>query len=71
MVTIMSTEGKPIQVPASSLQMAGVQNSNGKYNKQNNCQRTQELSISFYANLETAQINIKSVNFLPNLKVAL
>ena len=44
MVTIMSTEGKPIQVPASSLQMAGVQNSNGKYNKQNNCQRTQECS---------------------------
>ena len=34
MVTIMSPEGKPIQVAASSLQMGGVQNSTGIYNKQ-------------------------------------
>ena len=32
MVTIMSPEGKPIQVSASSLQTAGVQNQNGIYN---------------------------------------
>ena len=34
MVTIMSPEGKPIQVAASSLQMGGVQNSTGTYKKQ-------------------------------------
>ena len=30
MITVMSPDGKPIQVPANSLQMAGVQNQNGK-----------------------------------------
>ena len=32
MVTIMSPDGKPIQVSASSLQTAGVQNQTGKHN---------------------------------------
>ena len=32
MVTIMSPDGKPIQVSASSLQTAGVQNQTGIYN---------------------------------------
>ena len=31
MVTIMSPDGKPIQVSASSLQTAGVQNQTGKH----------------------------------------
>ena len=31
MVTIMSPDGKPVQVSASSLQAAGLQNQNGIY----------------------------------------
>ena len=35
MVTVMSPEGKPIQVSASSLQSAGVQNQMGIYDNKN------------------------------------
>ena len=45
MVTVMSPEGKPIQVPANNLQMAGLQNSAGIYNKKRQI-LVQELSIS-------------------------
>ena len=52
MVTIMSPEGKPIQVAASSLQMGGVQNSTGIYNKPkiNTCPRIVNMSISYLPN---------------------
>ena len=49
MVTIMSPDGKPIQVASSSLQMGGVQNSTGTYNKYkiNTCLRTVNKSIAY------------------------
>ena len=53
MVTIMSPEGKPIQVAASSLQMGGVQNSTGIYNKQKiyTCPRIVNMSILYLPDL--------------------
>ena len=49
MITVMSPDGKPIQVAANSLQMAGVQNQNGKQNFYNrspeNCEQAKNAII--------------------------
>ena len=49
MVTIMSPEGKPIQVNASALQAASAQNTMGmlKKKKMDDTEHFQELSINF------------------------
>ena len=57
MVTVMSPEGKPIQVSASSLQSAGVQNQMGIYDNQNenkkNCPKIVNKSkVHYYWVLE-------------------
>ena len=49
MITVMSPDGKAIQVAANSLQMAGVQNQNGKQNFYNrspeNCEQAKNAII--------------------------
>ena len=46
MVTIMSPEGKPIQVNASALQAASAQNTMGMLKKMDDTEHFQELSIN-------------------------
>lgn len=57
MVTVMSPEGKPIQVSASSLQSAGVQNQMGIYdnqieNKKNCPKMVNKSKVHYYWVLE-------------------